>query len=151
VTARDDVVIRPVELADLPALYEHQADPEAVRMADFPARERDAFMVHWRRILADGAGVTLAIVAGGRVAGSAVSWRDGDRQMVGYWIGRDHWGQGLASRGLAALLAELDERPLYAHVATHNAASIRVLEKAGFTRTDEAIEAGFVYALQRRR
>jgi RimJ/RimL family protein N-acetyltransferase len=28
-------------------------------------------------------------------------------------------------------------RPLYAHVAVHNVASIRVLQKCGFTITDE--------------
>jgi len=37
-------------------------------------------------------------------------------------------------------VAEVPDRPLWAHVAVHNAASRRVLEKAGFQR-DHAAEA----------
>src|SRR5918999_1935703 len=46
-------------------------------------------------------------------------------------------GQGIATAALAAFLEELDTRPLYAHVATHNVGSIRVLEKCGFERTGD--------------
>ncbi len=52
--------------------------------------------------------------------------------LVGYWIGREHWGKGIATRALTLLLTEVDTRPLHAHVAQHNAGSIRVLEKCGF-------------------
>ena len=34
-------------------------------------------------------------------------------------------------------MKELDERPLYAHVAAHNIGSIRVLQKCGFEGPDE--------------
>ena len=52
---------------------------------------------------------------------------------VGYWIGKEHWGQGVATRALAAFLQFVTERPLRAHVAAHNVGSIRVLEKCGFS------------------
>ncbi len=129
--------LRPVEVADLPAFYEQQADPESVAMADVPSRGRGDFMAHWRRIMADETTVLRAVVAEGRLAGHVTSWSDGDRRLVGYWVDRAHWGRGLATRALAGLLDLIDERPLYAHVAPHNAASRRVLEKCGF----EAVEA----------
>ena len=44
--------------------------------------------------------------------------------LVGYWIGREYWGKGVASRALALFLMEVDERPLHAYVATHNAGSL---------------------------
>ena len=43
------VGLRDVREADLPIFYEHQRDPDAVRMADFPSREWDPFLAHWLR------------------------------------------------------------------------------------------------------
>jgi len=127
---------------DLPTLFEHQRDPEANRMADFPARDRDAFMAHWRRILRDPTVVARTIAVDGQVAGNVVSFEWSGKREVGYWIGRDHWGRGVASAALAQFLLEDRSRPLHAGVAPHNAASIRVLEKCGFTRVDQADEPG---------
>jgi RimJ/RimL family protein N-acetyltransferase len=59
---------------------------------------------------------------------------------VGYWIGREFWGRGLATRALSAFLHEVEERPIYAGVAETNVASIRVLEKCGFTAADASAE-----------
>ena len=52
----------------------------------------------------------------------------------------------MATRALSAFLREVPTRPLYAGVAEHNRASIRVLEKCGFRVSDEdgPDEAGFV-------
>jgi RimJ/RimL family protein N-acetyltransferase len=129
----DDVLLRAVIEADLPVFFEQQQDPEANAMAAFPARDQEAFMAHWTRILAEASVTTRTILRGGEVAGNVVSFdHDGQRQ-VGYWIGRRHWGKGVATRALSDFLAQVPTRPLYAHVAKHNVASIRVLEKCGFT------------------
>lgn len=124
--------LREVTSDDLPTLFEHQLDPEAARMAAFPARDRDAFTAHWARILADDTVVIRAIVADGALAGNVVSWVHGDERLVGYVIGRSFWGRGIATRALAELLTLIPERPLHARVAKHNVASLRVLEKCGF-------------------
>ncbi len=55
----------------------------------------------------------------------------------GYWIGREYWGKGIASAALADFLDVVEDRPLHARVAKHNAGSIRVLEKCGFARCGE--------------
>ena len=127
------VRLRPVVASDLPVHFEHQADPESAALAAVPSRDRDAFDTHWARILADPAVVVLTIEADGEVAGSALSFvRDGRRQ-VGYRIGREHWGRGVATAALTELVARnVTDRPLFARVATHNPASRRVLEKCGF-------------------
>jgi RimJ/RimL family protein N-acetyltransferase len=57
--------------------------------------------------------------------------------LVGYWIGREFWGRGLATRALAELLGMVNARPLHAYVAKSNVASIRVLEKCGFVEVAE--------------
>jgi RimJ/RimL family protein N-acetyltransferase len=127
------VELRPVQAADLPVLFEHQADPAATEMAAFPTREREAFMAHWERILADETVIARAVVADdGRLAGNVVSFEhDGERE-VGYWIGREFWGGGIATAALAAFLEVETARPLHAGVARHNVGSLRVLEKCGF-------------------
>jgi RimJ/RimL family protein N-acetyltransferase len=139
------VRLRDVQEADLPIFFEHQNDPVANEMAAFPARDLQAFTQHWRvNILGDDAGWKQTILLDGEVVGNILSWRMSGETLVGYWIGRAYWGKGVASRALALFLIEVDERPIHAHVARHNRASIRVLEKAGFVIVGEAAieEAG---------
>jgi RimJ/RimL family protein N-acetyltransferase len=56
---------------------------------------------------------------------------------VGYWLGEPHWGQGYAAEALNSLLAAVRNLPSFAIVTARvlqaNAASVRVLEKAGFS------------------
>jgi RimJ/RimL family protein N-acetyltransferase len=125
-------VLREVVEADLPVFHEYECDPEAAAMAAFPSRDRDAFMAHWARTLANDSALTLAIVRDGEVAGNVGCWEADGRRFVGYWIGRRFWGRGLATQAVAELLDVVEARPVYAHVVTSNVASIRVLEKNGF-------------------
>jgi RimJ/RimL family protein N-acetyltransferase len=125
-------VLREVVEGDLPFFYEHQRDPEAAAMAAFPPRERDAFMAHWAKTLANDSVVTRTVVSNDEVAGNIGCWEADGRRLVGYWIGREFWGRGLATQALSELLGVVDARPLHAHVAKSNVASIRVLEKCGF-------------------
>ena len=128
----DEVRLRAVEDSDLDVLFAHQADPAAVAMAAFPARDRKQFDAHWAKIRLDDTVVLRTILAGDVVAGVVSSWPDDGRRLIGYWIGREYWGRGVATRALALFLTEVPARPLYAHVATHNAGSMRVLRKCGF-------------------
>lgn len=126
--------LRAVQSADLPTLFEYQLDPEAVRLAAFPSRQREAFMAHWADILANPANAARTIVHDGSVAGNIGAWTDagtGER-LVGYWIGRGYWGRGIASAALAQFLDYEKARPLTARVVRHNPASLRVLQKCGF-------------------
>ena len=129
----DEVRLRGVAEDDLPVFFEHQIDADANRMAGFPPRDRDAFMAHWNTILRDASVVVRTVLLDGQVAGNVVAFDFEGRREVGYWIGRTFWGKAVATRALRAFLEEVTERPLYAGVAEHNVASIRVLEKCGFT------------------
>jgi RimJ/RimL family protein N-acetyltransferase/ADP-ribose pyrophosphatase YjhB (NUDIX family) len=128
------VNLRAVVEDDVPILFAQQLDPEATRMAAFPARDRAAFEAHWRRILADGRVTARAIEVDGALAGNVVAFDQGRERLVGYWLGREFWGRGLATEALRAFLEIETERPLRAHVARGNTGSIRVLEKCGFVR-----------------
>jgi RimJ/RimL family protein N-acetyltransferase len=140
------VRLRDVEPGDLPVFFAHQRDPEAVAMAAFQSRERDAFDKHWAKILADDTCRKQTIIvrcdtAAGpqdRVAGNIGSFMMEGKREVGYWIDRAYWGRGIATAALMAFLRIESTRPLYAGAAKHNAASIRVLQKCGFVLLDDA-------------
>jgi RimJ/RimL family protein N-acetyltransferase len=131
--ARDAVTLRDVVTDDIPVFYQHQLDAEANQMAGFPARSWDAFTTHWARILDDDTTVNRTVLVDGQVAGSIASFPQHGEREVGYWLGREFWGRGIATEALRAFLTDELRRPLYAHVARHNLASRRVLEKCGFT------------------
>ena len=101
-------------------------------MAAFPSRNHDAFMSHWTKILADESVFIKTILFQGEVAGNIVCFEQLGEREVGYWLGRDYWGRGIATQALTDFLDLINTRPLYAHVAKHNIASKRVLEKCGF-------------------
>jgi RimJ/RimL family protein N-acetyltransferase len=133
------VSLRDVASEDLAILYAHQQDPQAAQLAGFPSRGWEAFHAHWARVLADSANVTRTVLAGGQVAGTIACFPQDGEHLVGYWLGREFWGRGVATTALRIFLDSLPLRPLTAYVARHNLASRRVLEKCGFVleREDE--------------
>ena len=129
------VTLREVTQEDLPIFFEHQLDAEATRMAAFPSRDHEAFMAHWARIMnkeTNETGILNTILADDTVAGNVVYWEAAGEPNIAYWLGKAHWGKGIASAALAQFLTKIEARPVYAHVAKHNFASIRVLQKCGF-------------------
>ncbi|MHA7133871.1 GNAT family N-acetyltransferase [Oerskovia turbata] len=132
------VSVRALREEDLPALFDIQLDGAAQRLAAFTdeatARDRDAYVAKFRRLLADEAVAQRAVVVEGEVIGSVAAFPiEGDVEVT-YWIRTDWWGRGVATAALAALLAEVPARPLHARVVEDNAGSIRVLERNGFVR-----------------
>ena len=94
--------------------------------------DREAYLQRWKRILSDEAILKKTILIGGQVVGHIAAFRRGDEDEVTYWIARERWGQGIATRALAKFLPMVKARPLYGRAAADNLASIRVLEKCGF-------------------
>ena len=93
---------------------------------------KEEFDSHWEKSLSDPKVVARAVVAGDSLAGCMSCFMCDDNHYVGYWIGKQFWGKGIATAALKLLLAEVDIRVLRSRVAISNVASIRVLEKCGF-------------------
>ncbi|GAA2989778.1 GNAT family N-acetyltransferase [Streptomyces fulvorobeus] len=133
-----DVTLREVRDGDLPLFFVYMSDPEATRVAAFTAKDptdRAAFDAHWARIRAAGNILMRTVLADGAVVGNTGVYGPPDDRQVTYWIDRAHWGHGVATAALRALLALVPERPLHARAAADNLGSIRVLRKCGFTVT----------------
>jgi ribosomal-protein-alanine N-acetyltransferase len=83
----------------------------------------------------------LAIEVDGEAAGAIgyVPGADVERfsAEIGYWLGEAHWGRGIVTEALRLVTEAIFERNmlrLFALPFADNAASVRVLEKAGYTR-----------------
>lgn len=134
------VGLRDVQPADLPTLYAFESDPAWCSMALVKPRTAEAFDAVWAKIFHDwSAGITgvvqKTILADGEVCGTIGCRLIEGRWEVGYGLGRTHWGRGIASCALGLLLEEVQQRPLAAHAAASNIASVCVLLKHGFVIT----------------
>lgn len=135
----DRIRLRALEARDLPILFQLQFDPESNRMAVIKPRDEKTFFTAWTGFLSDPS-VTIRVIAlDGVVVGNVSAFKipgateaEPKRDAVGYWIAREHWGKGIATRALTLFLKEVTIRPLYARVARTNTASLRVLNKCGF-------------------
>lgn len=127
---------RLVAIADNPRVSRYLADcfPQPYRSADadrwleLVAKEVRPcnFAVEWEGNLVGGAGIDPL---GDIYAGTA---------EIGYWLGEEYWGKGLAARALRLLTGYAFEELLFvrlqALVFAENPASMRVLEKNGYVR-----------------
>lgn len=132
---RSNITLRHVEPSDLDTFYRQQLDPEAIRMAAFVGAERKdrtVFDVHWHKILRSPQNINRTILADGQIAGHIACFPLGENLAVTYWLGREFWGQGIATRALRLMLQLVTTRPITAAAAADNFGSIRVLQKCGF-------------------
>lgn len=129
-------LLREVTEADVPFFFAYQLDSVANHMCGFGVEDptdRAAYGARWAGHLANDAIVKRTIVADGVVAGHVLCFDRAGKREVGYWLGREHWGKGLATRALTEFLREVvTTRPLVARVVADNKGSLRVLEKCGF-------------------
>ncbi|MFB7741833.1 GNAT family N-acetyltransferase [Streptomyces sp. NPDC056132] len=141
------ISLRELRDTDLPTLWEHLSDPAAQHVAAVTRDyhyDREECDSHWARIRGNPDILMRTVLADGEVVGHVAAYGPPDDREVTYWIDRAHWGRGIATEALAALI-ELDTvRPLHAHAAADNAGSIRVLEKCGFVVTGRS--RGFAQA-----
>ncbi len=83
---------------------------------------------------------SYAVTAGGHLAGSVSIFRCGNIHFrtaeIGYYIGENFWGHGIATHAVKQacgdIFARTDILRIFAEPFSYNAASCRVLEKAGF-------------------
>ena len=151
-----EIRLRDVIVDDLPIFFQHQIDVEAVHMAAHPPRDPDAFQAHWMELLSKETVIKKTILFDDLAVGYVLSFVYFGVREVGYWIGKEYWGQGIATRALLEFLDQVPLRPLRASAAKHNRGSLRVLEKCGFrlvgedqefSNVDGNVVEGFVFEL----
>lgn len=138
-------LVRPWAPDDLPSLVQHANNPNVARQLRdrFPHPYEPA---HGRGFLSWLARQQTPTVWAISVEGRGVGGiglevgQDVERVSaeVGYWLGEPFWGRGIATAALDAVTARafrlFDLSRIFAVPFAGNAASIRVLEKAGYVR-----------------
>lgn len=97
---------------------------------DFAARGQDPRFPHFLLTLPGDAGQTL-------IGSCGLGEHEGEAE-IGYWIAREHWGQGYATEAARAVIANawmLGHRRLVAGHYVDNPASGAVLRRVGFRPT----------------
>jgi RimJ/RimL family protein N-acetyltransferase len=133
-----DVVLRPFELGDVPAITAACQDPEIqhwIPAIPRPYTEDDARGF----VTADDLGHQFAITDAGRLVGSiGMTVNRFGTGHIGYWCAPEARGRGLTPRALRLVcrfgVEELGLGRLELVTDPDNTASQRVAEKAGFTR-----------------
>jgi RimJ/RimL family protein N-acetyltransferase len=148
------LLIRPIEPADLPAIFAIRSQPAVAHWLSATATAYDAFVEEWTT--SDRFDTTLVIELGDRVVGDvflkvtdAWSQRENREQArgtqgeIGWLVDPAYAGQGLATEAARALLAlcfdGLGLRRVTAAAFADNAASVRVMEKLGMRQEGRGV------------
>jgi len=118
-------------------MFEIQMEPESNTMAGTKPRTREVFFTNWDKYFADEQIRARVIEVHGEIAGSVACFQADGKNCLGYWMAKEFWGKGLASRAVKMFLEEETRRPLHATAASANTASRRSLEKCGFELVEE--------------
>lgn len=142
------LTLRRARAADLADLHEVFSHPVAMRYWSRPPhteveQTRD-FLENMIGAPAD-ASDDFVVDYQGRVIGKAGCWR---LPEVGYILHPDHWGQGLATEALSAVVAHTfaswPVEAITADVDPRNEGSLRLLAKLGFVETHRAARTWLV-------
>ena len=141
------LTLRPFTEKDVDLIAHHCNDPEVSRNTatipfPYPREKAESFLAYTRNKNQSG-GAVVGIVwnetdtlCGCIELGRNHEEQKHNRAELGYWIGRDFWGQGIATEaGLAMLAYGFDSLKLHKITSGYydfNAGSARVQEKLGF-------------------
>lgn len=139
------VRMRPLKEEDAPELTRLLNDLQVVRYLEdivlpYTLEDARAYIFFARGM--GSSGRDFAIEYEGRFAGCVTArYGQGVRcksALIGYWLGQEYWGRGIAAQAIGQMTQFLFEKRkmerVWAQVCAANAASCRALEKAGFCR-----------------
>ena len=132
------LLLRRATMADAPAMFRIMSDARAMRYWSSLPHQDLAQTEVWLQSMVDADLATsddFIVTLGGKLVGKLGAWK---LPEVGFLIDADAWGKGYASEGLAAFIARrcaLGSTHLTADVDPRNLASLRLLERHGFTET----------------
>lgn len=138
--------LRPWQTEDAPSLAQAADNPDIARNLRnvFPSPytlEDAAWYIQDCIANAQNKQISYAIAADGKAVGSIGIFVKEDvyekSAELGYWLAQDYWGQGIMTGAVQKICKEAFEAfdivRIFAEPFADNAASRRVLEKAGFT------------------
>ena len=148
-TTDSKVTLRKTVTDDLAIFFTFQLDKDANYLAAFTSKDptdRTAYLQKYTKFLDDPKINMMTIVADDIIVGSVAKFEmEGEAEFT-YWIDKNFWGKGIATKALETFLTLENTRPIFARAAFDNFGSQRVLEKFGFVMVGK--DKGFSNARQ---
>ncbi len=144
-----NIKLRPTEIPDLDILFEFQMDKESGYLAAFMPKDptdKFAYKEKYTKLLDDTTINNQTIILDNIIVGSIAKFEMEGETEITYWIDRNFWGQGIATKTLKEFLGIETNRPIFGRVAFDNFGSQKVLEKCGFVKI--GTDKGFANARQ---
>ena len=132
------LLLRRATMADAPAMHRIMSDPRAMRYWSTLPHDNLAQTEAWLRSMVEADSATsddFMVTRDGAVIGKFGAWR---LPEFGFLIDPEEWGKGYAGEAMVAFIAHrraLGSAELTADVDPRNDASLRLLERHGFTET----------------
>src|SRR6266498_2243744 len=144
-----EIILRKTEITDLELFFIFQLDKEANYLAAFTSKDptdKTAYLQKYTKLLNDPTINMCTIIVDNIIAGSIAKFEmEGDAEIT-YWIDKNFWGKGVATKALKDFLTIENTRPIFGRVAFDNLGSQKVLEKCSFTKV--GTDKGFANARQ---
>lgn len=147
------ILLRPWQDSDAEALYKYASDPEVGPRAGWPPHmsvEESLEII--RKVFNDATntwaielketGEAIGAMGYGPSCSCNLPAREGE-PLIGYWVGRPYWNQGICTEALNLMLDHIRKtteiKSLISGHFIDNPASGRVMEKCGFVPTGETV------------
>lgn len=139
------LILRPWQESDAEDLYNYAKDPDIGPIAGWPPHksvEESRSII--RDVFSEKECYAVCLKENGKAIGSIALKLNGETDMteqddeceLGYWLGKEFWGQGLIPEAARELLRhgfeDLEMRTIWCGYYDGNAKSMRVQEKLGF-------------------
>ena len=143
------MILTRTEQDDLNLFFQFQLDKDGSYLAAFMPKDtndKTAYIERYTKYLTDPTIHMRTIKLDGEIVGSISKFvMYGDTEIT-YWIDREFWGKGIATKALSEFLKMEQTRPIHGRVAFDNYGSQKVLEKCGFEKI--GTDKGFASARQ---
>lgn len=131
------LLLRPLTLADAPAVFAIASDPEVNRYMLYARHQSIADAEKWLRSLQpETLEFAFTLKESGQLIGTGGLCESGGCYELGYQLRRDAWGRGYATEAAKAIILwasrSLDAHRFSAAHVVDNAASKHVIQKCGF-------------------
>ncbi|MGA9293319.1 MAG: GNAT family N-acetyltransferase [Ignavibacteriaceae bacterium] len=132
-----EIKLRKTVVDDLEFFFKFQLDKEANNLAAFTSKDptdKSAYLIKYTKLLSDPTVNNQTIIFDNIIVGSIAKFEIDGEAEVTYWIDKNFWGKGIATKALEYLLTIENTRPIWGRVAFDNYGSQKVLEKCGFLK-----------------
>jgi [ribosomal protein S5]-alanine N-acetyltransferase len=133
------IILRPIEVADAPAIFQYTSDPRVARFTHWNAHtnldDTIRYISHIQQSTNTHVWGIVLPQSNTLIGECSITQHENGRAELYYALAHAHWGNGYTTQALTALLSITDEIPaierLEAWIIRENAASCRVAQKAG--------------------